>query len=74
MDDIEFAFRMQEVNEKARAEAIAENKRKYSLAFAETLIELNQPKQKILEILVRSMGTTESEARSYYQEAVAKKD
>lgn len=66
MDDVEFALRLQEVREKVHHEDI--------LIFTETLIELNQPKEKILKILVRSMGTTESEARSYYQEAVAKKD
>lgn len=66
MDDVEFAFRLQEVREKVHHEDI--------LIFIETLTELNQPKEKIIDILVRSVGTTESEARNYYQEAMAKKN
>lgn len=70
MDDVELAFRVQEEIERVRAE----NRGKYSLIFIETLTELNQPKEKIIDILVRSVGTTESEARNYYQEAMAKKN
>lgn len=70
MDDVELAFRVQEEIERVRAE----NRRKYSLIFIETLTELNQPKEKIIDILVRSVGTTESEARNYYHEAMAKKN
>ena len=70
MDDVELAFRVQEEIERVRAE----NRRKYSLIFIETLTELNQPKEKIIDILVRSVGQTESEARNYYQAAMAKKN
>ena len=46
MDDVELAFRVQEEIERVRAE----NRRKYSLIFIETLTELNQPKEKIIDI------------------------
>lgn len=78
MDDVELAFRLQEESEKIRTEVRAKVREKVHhediLIFIETLTELNQPKEKILKILVRSMDITESEARDYYQEAMAKKD